>query len=964
LYGGTQVFGDAHVCATPSTADGDLPPEVLEAIGGREPRRILSIPYFADDVLTTLALKVRFRAPLCTYIMDDQNIVVDRIPDASIEELLRRSDVRFGISRDLCEAYEAKFGFKFWFLPAVVPAATMASDADRAGHATLSAGALVGNIWSQGSLDRLRAVTRESGVKLDWYGDPVRQWLSFDDVELARDGIALRGYVPQDRLSAILRQYPYVVVPIGSSDAFEDRPELARLSLPSRLPYLIATANVPIVVVGRDDGAAARFVEQLEVGVVCPYDPDRFRAAVARASRNESRARMRDSAARVARVFSAEGIEDWIWASLARGEPADSRFEELMPRESRPAAGATEQRSDALENADVIITPNEVNDKHGTGVLVRRLFKANRRIVSLRSFDHYGGDHQFGEISVSLHTSGLCRADVYRKVGQTLRNISVRRVLCVPYFTEDVLTACAVKDICGVPLAAYLMDDQNVAVRRIADALMQEFLAKCSLRLVTHPELRDAYEKKFGMKFWLLPAVVPSHLIDGAAASARRPGPPPAGGALLGSLWSQRWYDMLWHTVRDAGVALDWYGHRPDGWCRAPADDPTGEKIVAHGLLSEERLAERLRRHRFVVVPTSTLDERDDRPELALSLPGRIIFAMATAHTPILVMGSPRSAAARFVQTFGIGQVCDYEAESFARAVEHLTRDDVQRHLRDNAARSASQFSDAGIRQWIWDSLDQGEPADQRFEQAMPRSLRDIVPFIEPPTPSDVYWQYAGVFQVMRRLALSGVAPDFVIDAGASHGIWSHAVSKVFPRARFVLIDPLIDQYEADVRQYYVDRIPNVQLLALAVSNRTGRASFRVSTDLYGSSLLHPADFRDYKDTEADVDTLDNVARRLAIQGRGVLKLDVQCAEHLVLDGARQLLERIDVVVAETSLVRYDAEALVLGEMLPLLEGLGFRYYDETGAWRSPVDGTLLQKEIVFVRHHLVVPETSRRVSG
>ena len=41
---------------------------------------------------------------------------------------------------------------------------------------------------------------------------------------------------------------------------------------------------------------------------------------------------------------------------------------------------------------------------------------------------------------------------------------------------------------------------------------------------------------------------------------------------------------------------------------------------------------------------------------------------------------------------------------------------------------------------------------------------------------------------------------------------------------------------------------------------------------------------------------------------------------------------------------------------------LGFRYYDETGGWRSPSDGTLLQKEVAFIRSDLLIPPTSRHV--
>jgi len=48
--------------------------------------------------------------------------------------------------------------------------------------------------------------------------------------------------------------------------------------------------------------------------------------------------------------------------------------------------------------------------------------------------------------------------------------------------------------------------------------------------------------------------------------------------------------------------------------------------------------------------------------------------------------------------------------------------------------------------------------------------------------------------------------------------------------------------------------------------------------------------------------------------------------------------------------------------MLTLLHELDFRYYDETGEWRSQIDGTLLQKEVVFIREDLLVPETSRKI--
>ena len=78
-----------------------------------------------------------------------------------------------------------------------------------------------------------------------------------------------------------------------------------------------------------------------------------------------------------------------------------------------------------------------------------------------------------------------------------------------------------------------------------------------------------------------------------------------------------------------------------------------------------------------------------------------------------------------------------------------------------------------------------------------------------------------------------------------------------------------------------------------------------------------------------------------------------------MLEGATTLLPQVDVIVLELSLVRHAPEAKVLSETLALMQTLGFRYYDDAGSWRSPVDGTLLQKDVVFIRNELFTPAAS-----
>lgn len=714
LYDGRQKFGFAHVCINHS----DETPEavnskVFEVLRLNKAKRILSIPYYADDVLSSLALKELLKVPLCTYLMDDQNICVPNIPDDHMRSLLERSDLRLGISRELCQAYEQKYGLKFWFLPPVVDADLIQIQPSfplehlEVEHLeqvkALPSGVLIGNIWSQQWLDRLRALTRQTEVTVDWYGNPNRSWLSFDEKSLQEDGIFFKGFYPKGKLVKNLRKAPYAIILTGSSDDNHDRPELARLSLPSRIPYLVAAANIPLIVVGSRDTAAARFVKDMDLGVVCDYSPDSFSQAILDICSSHRQHHFRQRAAYLASSLSSENMAAWIWRSLERKQPINLRFEQL---------------GTVLSDASVVITAFEINRLHGTGPLVKRIVEGTPNILSIHSMDMYDGEHDFGDLSLFISHNGLSRSEARQNVIRSLGENTIRQILCVPYRPDDLITAIYLSELHNAPLGTYIMDDQNICVNNISDSLMQEFLSKCSLRLATHPELRDAYEAKFNLKFWLLPAVVPDVLASKTPHSFEWAESWANSGILLGSIWSRHWFDMLCKATKEADVKLDWCGTTQYPWLSVDSEDVRQWGISLCGLLPEIELADKLKHSAFVIVPTGTMDERDDRKELSrLSLPGRIIFALVTSNTPIIVLGHQESPAAKFVKRFKVGVVCDYDGESLRSAVNHVTNPEVQRKMRQHAASVASRFSAKDINQWLWNSIELGRLSDLRFEE-------------------------------------------------------------------------------------------------------------------------------------------------------------------------------------------------------------------------------------------------------
>ncbi|WP_048753903.1 FkbM family methyltransferase, partial [Crocosphaera watsonii] len=103
----------------------------------------------------------------------------------------------------------------------------------------------------------------------------------------------------------------------------------------------------------------------------------------------------------------------------------------------------------------------------------------------------------------------------------------------------------------------------------------------------------------------------------------------------------------------------------------------------------------------------------------------------------------------------------------------------------------------------------------------------------------------------------------------------------------------------------------------------------------------------------SEIITLDQLLEEKSLRGKGILKLDVQFAEHLAIEGGYKLLGIVDVCIIELSLWKTSEETKSLVEMMDIMAKLGFRFYDEVGYWRMPQTGTLFQKDILFVKNPL-----------
>jgi FkbM family methyltransferase len=254
---------------------------------------------------------------------------------------------------------------------------------------------------------------------------------------------------------------------------------------------------------------------------------------------------------------------------------------------------------------------------------------------------------------------------------------------------------------------------------------------------------------------------------------------------------------------------------------------------------------------------------------------------------------------------------------------------------------------------WLLDSLKEGFPPPKCLAAiAASQDLERNVPYTDPPAPKSIHWSMHAYFQALYRLSQTGYKPEFIVDVGASTGFWSHIASRVFPESRFYLIEPLLERYRQRNNQIY-SLHPEFVAIAAAAGDRPGQADLNVSSDLYSSSFLDGAEGSpdiSWEKVRVPIRTLDEISSTLSIEGQGLLKIDVQMAEHLVLDGANHFLKQIDVVCLELSLERFAPSAKTLFEMMIKLHALGFEYFDTAGNWRQSRSGRLIQQDTVFVR--------------
>lgn len=205
-----------------------------------------------------------------------------------------------------------------------------------------------------------------------------------------------------------------------------------------------------------------------------------------------------------------------------------------------------------------------------------------------------------------------------------------------------------------------------------------------------------------------------------------------------------------------------------------------------------------------------------------------------------------------------------------------------------------------------------------------------------------------------ERLSLlkkQGFQPRVVYDIGAYRGSWSQEIEKVFGGAKFFL-------FEAnESNKVFLQQQPFPYFLA-ALSDREGVATFYANNSSGDSLFKEQTKFyagRNCLEKEVHVTTLAAMVKEHNLPLPDLIKVDVQGAEQLIIQGSPAIFSHAEVVIVETKVLEYNKNAPLMFEILSTMHGLGYRMLDILELHYLPTK-ELNEVDLLFVKQdsHLI----------
>jgi FkbM family methyltransferase len=235
-------------------------------------------------------------------------------------------------------------------------------------------------------------------------------------------------------------------------------------------------------------------------------------------------------------------------------------------------------------------------------------------------------------------------------------------------------------------------------------------------------------------------------------------------------------------------------------------------------------------------------------------------------------------------------------------------------------------------------------PVERGKWRLMQSSLKRLIIELEPglyikpfrPDPVELDLIFKGTFEpetveVFSSLLFPGMT---VLDVGANIGLFTLvAAHRVGPGGRVHAFEPTPSLAKHLRGNLALNGLENVELNVVAVSDSVGQAVLHVTqSDNFGeNTILHGvADAPGTAGLRVTTVTLDEYAARHSLGGVDVIKIDIEGAEPLALQGGRNLLsgDHAPILIVEANPRALAMGGSSLDELLGLIRSFGYTFYN------------------------------------
>ena len=199
----------------------------------------------------------------------------------------------------------------------------------------------------------------------------------------------------------------------------------------------------------------------------------------------------------------------------------------------------------------------------------------------------------------------------------------------------------------------------------------------------------------------------------------------------------------------------------------------------------------------------------------------------------------------------------------------------------------------------------------------------------------------------LHRIAARGLLFESVLDVGASNGSWSLEAKKIWPKARYHLIEA--NSYHKNEIEQTMYRHSNFSYVLAAAGDSAGGTIHFDSSNPFGGIASHNS-HSGSNWIEVPVTTIDVEVKKKQLLKPYLIKLDTHGFEVPIINGAKKTLIDTNLLVIETYNFDIAPECLKFYEMCSFMDQLGFRVVDiSEPLWRVR-DKAFWQMDMFFVK--------------